>query len=133
MSAQTKALEQSQGIVWERSAAYQITLRQKVKTGQILKRLVLHALGKVEMTATQVQAARILLGKTMPDLQAIAVSVEQDKPVSKGDIDAMLLAAGLEPDNEWNGGVIEGESVPNTGHAETENDTAQNLRNERKQ
>lgn len=37
----------------------------------LVNRLEDHALGKVEMTATQVQAARVLLNKTLPDLQAV--------------------------------------------------------------
>lgn len=44
--------------------------RQKIQTSQLINRLMDHALGKCEMSNTQVQAARILLGKTLPDLQA---------------------------------------------------------------
>ncbi len=44
--------------------------REKIQVSQLINRLHNHALGEVDMTQTQVQAARILLGKTLPDLQA---------------------------------------------------------------
>jgi hypothetical protein len=115
MTAQTIALQNGQGITWERSQAYQITMRQKIDTGRILDRLVAHVLGKIEMTATEIQAARILLGKTMPDLQAIAVNIEANTPASKADIDAMLMAAGLSPESEWDNDSDVIESVPVVG------------------
>ena len=43
--------------------------RSKIKTSQIINRLVNHILGAVEMTNTQVRAAEILLNKTLPNLQ----------------------------------------------------------------
>jgi hypothetical protein len=42
--------------------------RQKIQTSQLINRLTDHAFGKVEMSATQVRAAEILLRKTIPDL-----------------------------------------------------------------
>ena len=45
--------------------------RQRIQSTVLVKRLSDHAVGKCEMSATQVQAARILLGKSLPDLQAI--------------------------------------------------------------
>lgn len=46
--------------------------REKIKVSAILNRLNNHALGDEEMTASQIQAAQILLKKTVPDLQSIA-------------------------------------------------------------
>lgn len=46
-------------------------VRQRIKTGVILKRLEDHLLGKQELSKTQVTAASILLKKTLPDLQSI--------------------------------------------------------------
>lgn len=52
--------------------------REKIQASQLVNRLSDHALGKCEMTATQVQAARILLGKRLPDLQAVEHSGGND-------------------------------------------------------
>jgi septum formation inhibitor-activating ATPase MinD len=57
--------------------------REAIKTGLILKRLQDHALnenGDV-MTTSQVQAARLLLGKVIPDLQAVAHTGSDGGPV----------------------------------------------------
>jgi len=41
---------------------------------RVLKRLTRHAEGIEQMSATEVQAAKIVLGKKMPDVKAIEVS-----------------------------------------------------------
>lgn len=46
-------------------------VRLRIRTGVLLTRLKKHALGEVEMTATQVKAAEVLLRKTLPDLKAV--------------------------------------------------------------
>ena len=51
-------------------------LRERVQAGMLLTRLLDHALGNVEMTATQITAANILLKKVMPDLTAVEHSGE---------------------------------------------------------
>jgi len=48
--------------------------RTKIKTSQLVNRLTDHALGKVKMVPSQVQAINILLRKTIPDLANIALS-----------------------------------------------------------
>lgn len=45
-------------------------VRERIRTGVVLNRLQKHALGKLEMTTTQVRAAEILLRKTVPDLSS---------------------------------------------------------------
>jgi len=45
-------------------------VRDKIRASQLVNRLEDHALGKVEMSATQVQAALGLLKKCVPDLSA---------------------------------------------------------------
>lgn len=62
---------------------HQDDIRQKIQTSQLVNRLTNHALGKVEMSATQVQAVRILLGKTLPDLTATTVSGDADNPLQQ--------------------------------------------------
>ncbi len=51
-------------------------VRERIRTGLITRRLADHVLGKIEMTATQVQAALGLLRKTLPDLSAMEHSGE---------------------------------------------------------
>lgn len=55
-------------------AEYQDKLRAKIKTGMVLGALVEHALGKKEMSASQVTAALGLLRKALPDLNATELS-----------------------------------------------------------
>jgi hypothetical protein len=50
--------------------------RQKIQTSQIVNRLTDHVLGKVELTSSQVNAAGILLRKSLPDLQSTTVTGE---------------------------------------------------------
>lgn len=49
--------------------------RDKIAISQIVQRLNKHALGKVDMTPTQIKAAEILLRKVLPDVQAISYDV----------------------------------------------------------
>jgi hypothetical protein len=51
--------------------------RAKIQTSAIINRLQDCLSGKVELSATQVSAAKILLGKTLPDLQSVEHSGEQ--------------------------------------------------------
>lgn len=45
--------------------------RSKIRTTQLVNRLFNHGLGKVKMSATQVQAINILLKKVIPDLAVL--------------------------------------------------------------
>ena len=44
--------------------------RAKIQATQLINRLQNHALGKNDMSATQIRAAEIVLKKTLPDLTA---------------------------------------------------------------
>ena len=46
-------------------------VRGRIRTTQLVRRLMGHALGEVEMSKTQVAAALGLLKKSLPDLSAI--------------------------------------------------------------
>lgn len=46
-------------------------VRQRIQTTMLIKRLEDHALGKIEMTATQITAAQTLLRKSLADLSQI--------------------------------------------------------------
>ena len=48
--------------------------REKIRTSQLINRLSDHVFGKVELSATQVRSAEILLKKTIPDLSATEIS-----------------------------------------------------------
>lgn len=67
--------------------------RSKIQAGRIIEELQKHVFGQREMTATQVNAARTLLAKTMPDMQAVEISGEVQKtyvarmPAKVGGID----------------------------------------------
>ncbi len=50
--------------------------REKIKTSQLVNRLMLHGNGECEMTQTQLRAAEILLKKTLPDLTSTEMIAE---------------------------------------------------------
>ena len=57
-------------------------VRQKIQTSQLINRLTKNALSDAEiMTASQVNSARILLGKAIPDLSSVALSGDPENPV----------------------------------------------------
>ena len=61
---------------------HQEEVRARIQTSQLLNRLTDHALGKVELSNTQVRAIEILLKKTIPDLSSIEHSGDQDNPMA---------------------------------------------------
>ncbi len=52
--------------------------RAKIKTSQLVNMLTAHALGDVEMSATQVKAIEVLLRKTLPDLTSVEGKIENE-------------------------------------------------------
>ncbi len=54
--------------------------RQKIQASQLINRVQGHALGDVEMSATQLKAAEILLRKVAPDLARTEVSGQDGGP-----------------------------------------------------
>jgi len=55
--------------------------KDAIKTGMLIKRLQDHVLDKEEMTQTQLRAAEILLGKTLPNLKATEHTGEGGGPI----------------------------------------------------
>lgn len=54
--------------------------RNKIQASQLINRLTNHALGDEEiMTQSQVNAARVLLGKVLPDLKATELSTVDEE------------------------------------------------------
>lgn len=68
-------------------------VRDRIQTSQIINRLSNHMLGEVEMTATQIKAAEILLRKSLPDLTAVALTGENGGPVQIGVIERRIVDA----------------------------------------
>jgi hypothetical protein len=56
--------------------------RDKIRAGVILDRLQKCALGEIELTASQIQSAKILLAKVMPDLRASDINATVDNRVT---------------------------------------------------
>lgn len=48
--------------------------KQRIKASQLLNRLMQCAKGEVDMSQTQVNAARVFIGKFVPDLKAIELT-----------------------------------------------------------
>ena len=56
-------------------------MRRRIKVTLLLKKLEDHVLTGTEMSATQIRAAEALLRKTIPDLSAVTLSGDPDRPV----------------------------------------------------
>lgn len=50
---------------------HQDEVRAKIQTSQLLNRLQDHALGKLELSPTQIKSIEVLIRKTLPDLMAV--------------------------------------------------------------
>lgn len=55
--------------------------KDAIKTGLLIKFLQEHALSEREMTRSQIDAARILLKKTLPDLAVTELTGQDDGPI----------------------------------------------------
>lgn len=53
--------------------------RHLVAAGQVFRRCLEHSQGKIEMTATQLKAADIVLSRTMPTLSAVEQTIVNDQ------------------------------------------------------
>lgn len=87
--------------------------RKRIQTGQILGRLQRHVNGELELSATQIRAAEILLRKTLPDLANVQVSLGNTNSIRE---------VHITPVNTLNGQYTHINTTPSE-HA-TEHDTA---------
>lgn len=55
--------------------------RQRIDSTMIVERLSGHVKGEHEMSNTQINAARILLNKTLPDLKVLEVQARDDRDI----------------------------------------------------
>lgn len=70
--------------------------RAKIQIDVLIKLLMQNAKGEVQMDSTRVRSIEILLKKTLPDLQSIELTGDDDRPVSfkdDTDITSKLLKA----------------------------------------
>jgi hypothetical protein len=77
---------------------HQDEVRARIQTSQLVNRLTDHALGKIELTNTQVRSIEILLKKSIPDLQSVELTGDPENPVhlvgmTKEQRDAAVAAA----------------------------------------
>lgn len=56
--------------------------RKKIQTSQLINRLHSNAMGEIEMTPAQVQSAKILLDKSLPNLSNVTVGGDAENPLS---------------------------------------------------
>ena len=78
------------------SRPYPQRARDRIKSTLIIKRLMAHIQGEVDMSSTQIQAERILLAKTLPDLKTAEItgSVQVTQTHRLTDQQLMSIAAG---------------------------------------
>lgn len=54
--------------------------REKIRTSMLINRLQNHVAGRIEMTATQLRAAEVLLKKTLADQQHTTIAGDAESP-----------------------------------------------------
>jgi hypothetical protein len=57
------------------SRPYPQRARERITGSKVLTRLIDHVEGKIELSNSQVNAARILLGKVLPDMKSVEVDL----------------------------------------------------------
>ena len=55
--------------------------KKLIQASQLLNRLISHANGEADMTQSQINAAKIVIGKYIPDLKAIELSGSEENPI----------------------------------------------------
>lgn len=63
--------------------SHQDDVRKKIQASQLINRLTDHALGLVELSATQVRSIEILLRKSVPDLSQVELTGADGGPVQQ--------------------------------------------------
>ena len=82
--------------------------RERIKAGELLERMQRHALGEVEMKASEIRAAEVLLKKALPDLSSMEMQVSQDTVHAEELPDAELNRIA----SDGGSGVVEAEESP---------------------
>lgn len=68
--------------------------REKIQTTQLINRLQANALGELdkEMSASQIQSAKILIDRTLPTLQSTELKGDEDNPLNINVTEIALVA-----------------------------------------
>jgi hypothetical protein len=61
-------------------------VRERIRVTKLVQVLELHALGKIEMSATRIRAAEVVLRKALPDLTAVEHSGFIETPPTRDQI-----------------------------------------------
>lgn len=72
-------------------ASHDYKTRQKIKTTQLVNRLTDHALGKIELSTSQVRSIEVLLRKTLADLSQTTLVGDEDQPLTVNTIELVPL------------------------------------------
>lgn len=56
------------------------TWRERIQAGVIMERVQKHFNGEIELTKTQMDAAKLLLSKIVPDLARTEIAQDKDSP-----------------------------------------------------
>jgi hypothetical protein len=66
--------------------------KENIRASMIMNRLVKHVEGEVDMTPTQINAAKIVLGKILPDLARSELTGQDGAPITVAAIDMKGLS-----------------------------------------
>lgn len=78
--------------------SHDMKTREKIRTSQLINRLMSHIDGDIELSQSQVRGIEILLKKTLPDLQATTISGDEDNPL-KTDSEITVRIVSARPDD----------------------------------
>lgn len=56
--------------------------KEKIQVGVIMDQLIKHVMGEIEMSSTQIAAAKILLSKVIPDMAAFKAELEANYSIN---------------------------------------------------
>ena len=65
--------------------------KRLIQASQLINRLNSHAIGEIEMSQSQINAAKIVIGKTIPDLKSIELTGDADKPVAFSEVTRTIV------------------------------------------
>ncbi len=68
--------------------------RAKIRASQLINRMSKIAMGEVEADAQQVNAAKTLLNKVLPDLKAMELTGPNDGPIQVQRIETVIVDGG---------------------------------------
>lgn len=61
---------------------HQDEVRAKIQASVLIGLLESHAIGEIELSASRIKAIELLLKKSIPDLQSIELTGDEDTPIT---------------------------------------------------